>query len=182
FERFQYPFSIVLPNRTLLSFSGTEKNEKVELKGVLSASHTYDKIMIERSANGSFFQHFAELSITNGGSAEFPFTYIDANPFEGNNFYRVRLVNSAQGLQELSNTLMVKTGTDVQQKFTVYNSIVKLSDPSVTIQSREETDAFFQVTDMSGRIVFSRKGKLNKGVNLVDLSNLKASTGYYILV
>jgi hypothetical protein len=182
FQRFDYPFEVVLPNRTLLSFSGAEKNEKVVLKGNLSASHTYDKILVERSANGSYFEILGELPITNGGSAEFPFTYVDQSPILGNNFYRIRLLNTPQAIQEISNTLMVKTNLDGNQKLQVYNSIVKLSDPSITLQSAEDTDAVFDIADMSGRVVYTRKTKLYKGVNLVDLTSLRAGSGYYVLV
>lgn len=182
FQRFTYPFELVLPNRTLIKFSGAQKDKKVELKGILSASHTFDKIMIERSSNGNSFGFLAELPITNGGTAEFPFTYVDQNPLEGTNYYRVRLLNTHQALQEISNTLMVKTQTSESNDLEIFNSIVKKGDPSITLQSKVDSEMMIELVDMMGRLVYNKKTRINKGVNLIDLANFNPGTGYLVLV
>lgn len=182
FQRFTYPFTIVLPNRTLLSLSGGEKNEKVELKGVLSASHTYDKIFVERSSNGNQFEYLGQLPITNGGAAEFHFTYVDEHPISGSNFYRIRLINTPQMLQEISNTLLIKTNKEDKPGLEVYNTIVRQEDPAITLQSNIEADMMLDMVDMSGRVVYSRKTRIYKGVNLVDLSSLNTTKGYYVIL
>jgi Secretion system C-terminal sorting domain len=182
FQKFNYPFTIVLPNRTLLHFSGTEKNEKIELKGTLSASHTYERIVVERSANGTSFEQIGEVPITNGGSSEFPFTFLDLHPNNGANFYRLKLINTAQGIFEVSNTLLVKTSTDDLNGLKLYNTMLNAGDPEVTLQSKQDGDLGLEVVDMSGRRVFSKNTKLSKGVNVIDLSNFNAGRGYFILV
>jgi hypothetical protein len=59
--------------------------------------------------------------------------------------------------------------------------VVKIADPSVILQSKENTDLVLEIIDMSGRSVYRKKVRVNKGVNLIDLANLRASTGYYVL-
>ncbi len=181
FQRFSYPFEIVLPNRTLISFNGVFKSNQVELKGVLSASHTYDKIIIEKSSNGSFFEEAGNLAITNSGSGEFPFTFLDSHPYEGVNYYRIKLVNTIQKIYEISNTIMIKVGNE-KKMFTFYNTILRQADPAVTIQCNDQKEVQLEVADMAGRMVYSKKTKLMKGVNVVDLPYFKAGRGYFVLV
>ncbi len=181
FKRFSYPFEVVLPNRTLLSFGGSEKNGQIELKGILSASHTYDKIIVEKSSNGTSFLQMGEIPVTNGGSSEFPFTFWDTHPAEGANFYRVRLINSPQHLQEISNTLMIKTNNTDKKSFQIYNTMVRQLDPTVTLQSSEDSELMLDIADMSGRMVYSRRTSISKGVNVVDMPNFNAGRGYFVL-
>lgn len=181
FQKFSYPFEIVLPNRTLISFNGIFKSNQVELKGLLSASHTYDKIVIEKSRDGYYFEEAGVLAITNRGSGEFPFTFLDSHPYEGVNYFRIKLVNTVQRIYEISNTIMIKAGNEKKQ-FTFYNNILRQADPAVTMQSNEQIEVQMEVADMSGRIVYSKRTKLMKGVNVVDLPYFKAGKGYFVLV
>ncbi len=181
FQRFTYPFTLVLPNRTLLNFSGAEKNNGVELKGTLSASHTFDKMYIERGNTSNNFETIAEINITGTATSAYSFTYFDSHPDIKMNFYRIRLVNTTQNLIEISNTLMVKMNGTEPGGLQVLNTMVKQNDPVVAIQSRQDIKSTLQLYDMSGRMVYQRGAKINTGTNSIDLSGLKAMRGYYVL-
>jgi hypothetical protein len=83
-----------LPNRTTLSFSGAKKQSGVELKGMLSSSHSYNKMIIERTTSVSSFSYIGEMDISGSASSTFPFTFLDTQPESGVNYYRIRLVNT----------------------------------------------------------------------------------------
>lgn len=181
FQRFTYPFEVVLPNRTLISFSGTKKGNGIELKGALSASHTFDKLIIEKGNSATDFETLTEINISNTASSEYNFSYYDSNPYENVNFYRIRLENTQQNLIELSNTLMVKTNTDPAKKLTVYNTMMKQNDPVIALQSNESTQINLYITNMSGQVVYNRRLNINSGTNSIDLVNFNPIKGYYVL-
>ncbi len=171
-----------LPNRTTLSFSGANKQNSVELKGILSSSHTYNKMIIERTTpSASFFSFIGEMDISGTGTSNFSFTFSDTHPETGVNYYRIRLVNTHTNAQEISNTLMVKTDNN-QKDLEVISTLVQASKPMLSIRSHDDQEADLQFTDMSGRIVQNTKTKLNSGFNNINLSGLNTSIGYYVLV
>ncbi|HMU46107.1 MAG TPA: T9SS type A sorting domain-containing protein [Chitinophagaceae bacterium] len=182
FQKFSYPYEVVLPNRTLLSFSGTRKDNGIELKGTLSASHTYDKLVIEKGNTSSELTTLTELDINGSSSAEYTFTYFDNNPYSTVNFYRIRLINTSQGIKEVSNTLMVKMNVTASMGFKIYNTMVSQNKASIAMQSDEDADASLQIVDMSGRVLYKRQQRIYAGANNIDLSDLNAGRGYYVVV
>jgi len=179
FNKFSYPFQVVLPNRTLLSFSGAKKGTGIELKGTLSASHTFDKLIIEKGSSATELYTLTEMDIAGFSSSSYSFNYIDNNPYPSMNFYRVRLVNTNENLKELSNTLMVKM--TAPKGLSVINTMVNQGSPYITLQSTEEGNAGLQIIDMNGRVIYKKIQVVSHGTNYVDLSDLKASRGYYLI-
>jgi hypothetical protein len=172
----------LLPNRTMLSFSGAKKQNSVELKGILSSSHSYNKMIIERTTpSAPFFLNIGEMDISGTATSNFAFTFLDTHPETGVNYYRIRLVSTTSNIQEISNTLMVKTDNS-QQDMEVINTLVQSGKPMLSIRSRNDQEADLQFTDMSGRIVQNTKTKLNSGFNNISLLGLNTAKGYYILV
>lgn len=182
FKSFQYPASILLPNRTLLNFSGIEKNNGIELKGVLAPSHSYDKLIIEKGSSSSYLEQIAQLEISGTNSANYSFSYYDNSPYAAGTFYRIRLVNSRQNIYELSSVLMVKKNTDMGTGLKIYNNVLKQNDPAIILQSHENSEAIFQLFDMNGHYVYSCNKKVYAGVNNVSFSDLHITPGYFILV
>ncbi len=168
------------PNRTTLNFSCTHKANRVELKGLLSASHTYDKIVVEKGSDGTTFSPVQELSILNNSTAEFPFLFIDNSSSGPINYYRIRLLNTTHFIQELSSVLMVKTGTLV--KFLeLQNTLVRIDNPVLNITAIKTSEATINMFDMSGKIVFCKKVKLNTGLNSVSPGTLNSTKSFAIV-
>jgi hypothetical protein len=181
FQRFNYGHPTPLPNRTMLSLNGIKKQNVVELKGTLSASHSYDKLIIERAISAGLFGYIGEINITGTANAEYKFTYMDINPGNDINYYRVRLVNTIIQRQEISNTLMVKMG-DGQKGIEIVNTIMRGDVPVLTIRNTEEEVVEMQITDMSGRVVKIEKFRLYSGTNNINLSGFKTNRGYFVVV
>jgi hypothetical protein len=182
FKRFSYANSILLPNRTTVRFSGSAKNNGVELKGALSASHTYDRLIIERSTDGVSMFPIAEIPVANTHSSEYPFTYFDNTTNGPVYYYRLRLVNTTQRLYEISNTIMVKfNGAEKVKELQLVNTLLNNSNPVLTLQSTVEDEAAIQLTDMSGRLVLTTNTRLFNGINNISLTQLTTGRGYYII-
>ncbi|MCY7310126.1 MAG: hypothetical protein LH619_05045 [Chitinophagaceae bacterium] len=168
------------PNRTMLNFSCTHKANRVELKGLLSASHTYDKIVVEKGSDGTTFSPVQELSILNNSTAEFPFSFIDNYSSGTISYYRIRLLNTTHFIQELSSVLMVKTGALVKS-LELQNTLVRIDNPVLNISAVKTTEATINMFDMSGKIVFSKKVKLNTGLNSVSPGTLNSTQSFAIV-
>lgn len=181
FKSFTYGHLNTLPNRTMLSLSGAKKQNAVELKGLLSSSHSYNKMIIERAAFPGVFGYIGEMNISGTATSAFAFTYLDTRPENGVNYYRIRLLNISTNIQEISNTLMVKMDNN-QKDLEVINTLVQGNNPVLNIRSLEDKDADFQVSDMSGRIINNTKARLNNGFNNINLAGVNTARGYFVLV
>lgn len=182
FKKFTYPKSILLPTRTLLSFKAVEKNNGVEIQGVLAASHTFDKMIIERGNSASQLSYIATLDINRNNSTTLPFTYFDPSPSKSINFYRIRLINSTQNIFEYSIIISVNIASNIPTKEVSFiNTIIDKNNPVIRIQTTNESEMQIQLANLSGRIVVNKKIKVYKGINSIDLSGMKAENGYYIV-
>jgi len=181
FEQFKYPNSILLPNRTTLQFSGSWKNAMVELKGMLSASHTYNRMIIERGSSSTALEPIGEISLVNTNAADFNFTFLDRTAAPGTNYYRLKFLNDAQQVFEYSAMILVQSaGTTGDMK--LVNTLVNRANPTVTLYSNADTDGNVQLVDMQGRELYSGPIKLNTGTNSVSLSGLRAASGLIVIV
>ena len=181
FSTFNYGHPTPLPNRTMLSLSGAKKQNGVELKGMLSSSHSYNKMIIERATSLSTFSYIGEMNISGTASATFQFTYFDSRPENGVNYYRIRLIGTSTNIQEISNTLMVKMDNNPKE-VAVINSILNGNNPLLTIQSPADNEADLLLADLSGRIILNIKAKLNSGINNINLPVFGTAKGNFVLV
>lgn len=180
FQKFAYPNAFILPNRTTLSFSGSKKQNSVELKGLLSASHTFEKVVIEKSTSGNNFSAIGEIKIENTGREQFNFAFLDNEIASGVVYYRLRLVNSANRIIEYSNVIMFNSKAINAGIYKVYPSLFK-SSVNANIRSTERQAASFLVVDYSGRVVFSKQVQLQEGENNFTVDGLdRLPAGNYI--
>ena len=89
-------------------------------------------------------------------------------------------MNTTQQIQELSNILMVKTGALVKS-LELQNTLVRMDNPVLTITATKNTEATINMIDMSGKIAFSQKVKLNTGMNSINAGVLNLSQSFAIV-
>jgi hypothetical protein len=180
FQKFIYASSYLLPNRTTLSFSGSKKQDKVELKALLSASHTFEKVVIEKSTSPGKFAAIGEIAIVNNGREQFNFSFLDEESISGVTYYRLRLINSTSRLIEYSSIIMLNSKTANLNTYKVYPSLFQ-SSVNANIRSTEKQTASFQVVDYSGRVMFSKQVQLQEGENNFVVDGLdRLPAGNYI--
>jgi hypothetical protein len=181
FKKFNYGHAEPLALGSLLSFSGSDKQKAVELKGIIANNNKFDKIIIEKGSSSSSFEKIGQLPLTIS-SSEVSFTFLDNNVNQAINYYRIRLVSSIDQSQEISNTLMIRNSNELNNDLKIYNSIVQGSSPSLTMQSKNNVEAALQIVDMSGRMVYANKTRLNAGTNIINLSNFTTGKGNFLVV
>ena len=138
-------------------------------------------MIIERATSPSSFSYIGEMDISGTASAAFQFTYLDTRPENGINYYRIRLIGTNTNIQEISNTLMVKMD-NMQKDLEVINTVFQAANPVLSIRSPLDNEAELQVADLSGRLIYNSKTKLNSGFNNISLSGINTARGYFVLV
>jgi hypothetical protein len=181
FKKFSYPNSVILPNRTTLSFTATARQEGTLLKGLLSASHTYDKLIIERGASSRDLKEIAILDISGSASSSTAFDYLDREATDAISYYRLHLVNSAQRVAEYSNTIMVKRDQTEIAGLKIIGSVLDLNNPVLRLQSSASEEIQLRVTDLSGRVITSMKTRVSAGINTISLPANGATRGYFVV-
>lgn len=104
----------LLPVR-LVSFNAAVSDNSSLLTWVTSAQINFNRFEIERSANGTDFITTGNKTADNSSSPEHHYTYRDYTPLQGNNFYRLKMIDN-NGRFEYSP--VVKINTNQQLSFT----------------------------------------------------------------
>ncbi len=182
FKKFNYGHPEPLALKTIMNLSGSKKQDGVELKVLLAQDHSFNQMVIERSASSSsLFSAIGEMDIVAGAGSKTPLAYFDANAGTAANYYRVRLINTQNGKEELSNTLMIKAdGKNNSPEITT--SFLQPANPMLTVRCQQEGEANLQVFDMWGRSITKTKVRLNSGYNSISLPSFNAGRGYLLLV
>lgn len=170
-----------LPNRTMISLSGDQKHNLVELKGILSASHSYDKMIIERGDTPGSFEKIGEMNIAGTASSAYHFTYDDMSPGNGVNYYRIKLQNSITKVNEITHTLMVKMDNE-GEGLELVNTVLQSGSPVITVTSNEDAEAALETMDIYGRLIRTENARLNNGTNNITLTSLANSKGFFVVV
>ncbi len=181
FKKFTYSKPRTLPNRTMLSLSGKMKNAGVELKGTLSSSHSYERLVIEKAAASGLFEYVDEIDISSTTFNGYSFTYFDSRVTGSVNYYRIHLLSNKYNMEEISNTLMVKKENSPKE-LEVINTFIQSGNPVLAISSLKEAEADLKIFELSGRIIKSISTRLNAGYNNINLSGLSFSNGCFVLL
>ncbi len=172
---------IVLPARSLVQFSVSDKKDGVELKGTLMSSHTFENIVIERTTDGINFQAISQLKVTDNTSL-YPFTFVDKNASKGTNYYRVQLISSQHNLWEVSNILVIKRDKEDVKALKVVNTMVQSNYPQITLNVPGNEAVTYEITNMSGMRISTGTMQLNHGSTQVYMPSLAGKTGYFVIV
>lgn len=78
---------------TLTEFSATINESKVELKWSTGSEINFDYFEVERSVNGESFSTLVKIQGHGTTFETHQYSFVDANPFIGKNYYRLRSVD-----------------------------------------------------------------------------------------
>ena len=181
FKKFTYSKPRTLPNRTMLSLSGKMKNTGVEIKGTLSSSHSYERLVIEKAAASGLFEYVDEIDITSTTFNSYTFTYFDSRVTGSVNYYRVHLLSNKYNMEEISNILMIKKENSLKE-LEIINTVLHSGNPMIVISSLKDAEADLKIFDMSGRSIKSITTGLNAGYNNINLSGICSEKGYFVFL
>jgi hypothetical protein len=174
FKKFIYANSF-LSKSALLSFSGYEKNNKVNLNWKLAEDHTFSKIEIQKAVSVNKFELAREISITASHTNQYLFDFTDNAPLQGNAYYRLKLISS-NGTVTYSNILAFRNNSDRSNSFKIYPSSIQ-TNATISVVTSKAGTAVLQLIDYGGRIIHKQQITINEGSNNVQLNSMANVTG-----
>lgn len=171
-----------LPVR-IVTFKGEREGARNMLAWATASEQNCKGYELQRSSNGESFSTVAYVSskATNGNSNNtLNYSYADAKPFTGNNYYRLKQVDF-DGKPTLSNVVLIK-GTKV-------NSIALSSvypNPArhllnVVLAAPASDKVSLIVTDLAGKVIIEKVYQLINGDNKLVLNVADLLSGTYMV-
>lgn len=174
------PFSVmndlsILPV-VFKDFSAVRVNSTAQLSWTTSSELNNSKFIIEHSTDGVAFSAIGEVNSTaTDASAENQYSFIHTTPVTGNNYYRLKQVDN-DGKFSYSEVRLVVFNND--NDIRVYPTPVQ-SDLVVSPGSQGFSSGKLMITDMSGRLVYSKI--ISGNSNSFTISASQWSSGLYQL-
>lgn len=159
------PFSVGSPGFNplpihLVDFNAVNHGEINVLTWHTANEDPGDHLEVERSRDG---QSFEKLVAMDGKGPNSSYTYTDTDPYEGNNYYRLRLLEVANNVTYSNVVVAIKNGKSV---------IFLYPNPAgeQLYVLANHTSGTLYINDMSGRILL--RTELREGVNPIGLGSL----------
>src|SRR6266536_792807 len=133
-------------------------------------------ISIEKSADGIHFNEIGTLPFTSSNLLG-KHDYVDARPFAGNNYYRLRVTDN-DGSFDYSNIILLKN--DAKRLIYIYPNPVKdLLTISITSVNAAKYNCF--VYDVSGKLLASVIHNVAEGTQIINLPFNQIARGVYVV-
>jgi hypothetical protein len=171
---------------TLVDFSANLENRKTKLTWKTLNETNSDRFEIERSNDGTRFTKIGELASTGNSTDIQRYTFYDAQPLPGKNFYRLKVIDKDTRFKHSPIQLVL---LDDSRVFIAYPNPSNGSD-DIHIYLKNEIKGLLQIkiTDITGREVYREtknnihnnflvRPKLLPGIYTLQLAgqNIKAS-------
>ncbi|MGH1337211.1 MAG: T9SS type A sorting domain-containing protein [Aureispira sp.] len=170
---------ILIPNTLLpvdwLYFEGSTDNTTNTLRWATATEQNTDYFRVQRSADGVTFETIGVVQAQGQSSSAKHYTYDDINPFEGENYYRLELVEQTGDLA-LSNTILLNIRVDGKPYLFYPNPTTGVVYYQYESQSIETLQ--LEVLDVLGKRARMQELQGTTGINNipVDLEGLPAGT------
>jgi hypothetical protein len=164
----------VLPH-TLLNFSAEVVQKDVKIKWQIANEINIKNYIVQRSRNGSDFYDIGNVKSNNTTSTN-AYSFLDINPHETINFYRLRIENN-DGRFTYSNILTVKLNT-INNAISIYPNPAK-NNTSILFNSGTKDHFNIQITDVAGRLMKYTEGVSGIGANSISIDLTGFAPGVY---
>ncbi len=160
---------------TWLYFRGRSLDNKVLLEWATTNNINNKSFIVEHSNDGKVFMAINEQAAASNGEAVLHFT--DAYP-EKVNYYRIKQVDN-DGRFSYSVVIGVNLADNRNNSFSIYpnpvGTVVNLS-----ISSIEKQTAQIIIADVSGKVIYTKAIRLEKGNEFIQINNLTLNRGTYL--
>lgn len=167
-DRFQLDFIPEQLNYSLISFTGQNNNNKIDLNWKMSNEQDYISFVLQKKDSNGVFSTISTSQSTGIGS----YNYTDASVVNGNNTYRLQLTD-VTGNTTYSNILNIIVGTD-SSGFSIYpnpaSSMINVN-LLVNVPASGYTETIY---DLSGKTLIKRT--VSGTTWSENISDLKAGT------
>ncbi|WP_040664724.1 M43 family zinc metalloprotease [Nafulsella turpanensis] len=177
----------------LKKFTASKTDKGVELQWVTSAEENYLHFELERSPDGESFIYAQTIDVKKGTSSGASYKTLDAEPYSGNNFYRLKIVRD-YGLNPLySQTISLKsnnTGSnariaDIGQEALKATGIYPnpASDYfELNYEALMDGEVEVELIDVMGKVVYTGRLQSQEGHNQAKISTVDLPSGVYAIV
>lgn len=163
----------------LVSFTGTATISGNELTWITASEFDNHYFSLEKSADAAQFSEVAQIDGSGNTTIEHHYHYTDAQPFHGDNYYRLRQVN-LDGSFSYSNVVLVENNfvTPVVESITPNpsNGLLNLG-----ITSSKGGTVELEVVDMFGVEAYKTRQQLEAGTVSVNMDLQKLQKGIYFI-
>lgn len=157
--------------------SAVKSSNKTNLTWNLGCNADRCTYELQRSANGVGFNAIKTETVTPAQCAA-PFTFTDAQPLSGVNYYRVK-VTDLDGSSAYSKIVSVRFNGSESIKVV---PTIAVNDVKVYYESAAAGNSAWVVYDMSGRVVSKSNVNLLKGQNTITINVSSLMKGQYQIV
>jgi hypothetical protein len=138
---------------TLVSFSATKADENaVQLKWSTASEINFDYFVIEKSPDGKTFTSIAQVHGHGTTNEEHAYHFVDANPFVGKNYYRLKSVDF-DGYTEVFRVIALDYSGD--KKILVYPNPLADQKLHIDLNFVSGGDSKISISDLNGAVKFS---------------------------
>lgn len=178
FQRFTYANSH-LSKSSLISFSGVERYNSIDLKWQLESDHLIRTITLEKTNSSKVFEPVMHIWVNEQEKNNIDFKYQDRTT-DGNDYlYRLKMT-AVDGKIYYSNVLAFRKISSTTGTFRVYPTIIE-SSTTINVKTQNSGTALFQLIDYTGKVILQRNVAYENGSNNIRMHNLGSiNKGYYI--
>jgi hypothetical protein len=160
---------------TLLSFNGHTLNTSNVLDWETAQEINTDYFILERSKNANTFTSIANVIATGKLNGNQTYKFVDENPLQGNNFYRLKMVDK-DGKFVYSSIVLLRRD-DSKKAISIFPNPAA---NTLFVQIQNDTKCTIQLLDITGKLISETKNVYNttEPINVQQL----ASGTYFIKV
>lgn len=160
---------------TLLSFKGTAEGQTALLNWVTTAETNSDRFEVEQSLNGKTWNKVGTVPAKGNSVARVPYTFTDANPDNGQNLYRLRVIDR-DGKFGLSNIIGLNFQVDAVKLFPS-----PVSD-KLTMRAQDwDKVSDVEMYDNNGKMVYESHRGTSSKVLAQEINVKQFSAGVYMV-
>jgi len=163
---------------TLVSFEATCQNSNELITWSTATEVNNDYFTVEKSYDGSSFFELAKIQGAGNSNVLLTYSAVDNDPTKGAIYYRLKQVDF-DGTTEYHQIISANCGNS--ESFTVNNLMLFSNNLGFNITAKQEEDIIIYFYDYRGRMISNKVQHIQSGNNLIEINNLKLSTGIYML-
>lgn len=161
----------------LVSFTAQRRGSVNELQWITAQELNSRWFIIERSVDGSSYTAIGQVAATGNSSTLKTYAFTDNAPTKGINHYRLRIVDKDNGFQF---SAVRKVRNEGLADVAIYPNPVT-DKLTVEVQSDRAINGQLLVTDVSGKLIYSRTVNLAQGSNIVPVAAAAWQKGSYVV-
>ena len=158
----------------LLRFTGKPNNIVVDLEWVTANEFNSDHFELQRSNDGVMFESIAFIPANGNSETEISYQYTDDEPIAGNNFYRLKAVDS-DGSYKFSEIIIVHL--DGVRKFQIFPNP---ATDHVIINTNLQETFYIEILSATGEEIYKFHNE-NNSLKTVEINIKDLPQGIYII-